>query len=93
MKKQHTRIFNLKEVGFNDLDGNFTAINFDQKDFGNALFKNAQSIEMDAFAKEIHTNGKAELNEIVEAELTPLVRGMYQHRVAQAVVETIKKIK
>ncbi|MFD2599899.1 hypothetical protein ACFSQ3_13155 [Sphingobacterium corticis] len=93
MKKQHTRFFDLKEVGFNDLDGNFTAVNFDQKDFGNALFKNAQSIEMDSFAKEIHTNGNGELNDIVEAELAQLVQGLYHHRVAQAVIETIKKIK
>ncbi|PVH26291.1 hypothetical protein [Sphingobacterium corticibacter] len=93
MKKQNSRILDLKEVGFTDLEGNFTAINFDQKDLGNTLFKNAQSIEMDAFAKAIHTDGKAELNEVVEGELISMVQHMYQHRVSQALIETIKKIK
>ncbi len=94
MKKQTTsKVFDLQEIGFNDLDGNFNQINFDQKDFANALFKNAQSIEMDTFAKHIHAEGKADLNDTIQAELIQHIQSMYQHRVAQAVIESIEKIK
>lgn len=47
-------MFDLKEVGFTNLDDQFVSVNFDQKDFANALFSNAQSIDMDDFARSIY---------------------------------------
>lgn len=87
------RIFDLKEVGFKNLDGQFISVNFDQKDFANALFANAQSIEMDDFARAIHKDGKAELNDQIATELPILVASLCPHRAASAIKETIEKIK
>lgn len=92
MKKTNTQVFDLKEVGFQNLDGQFVPINFDQKDFANALFANAQSIDMDDFARSIHKDGKAQLNEQVAAELPNLVASLYPYRPSQALKELIEKI-
>lgn len=93
MKKQENKkIFDLKEVGFTGLEGQFVKIEFEQKDFANALFANAQSIDMDDFAREIHKNGKAELNDQVIAELPAIASAIgYRHRVVEAIKETLNK--
>ena len=93
MKKDNKRIFNLQEVGFTDLEGNFQPLNFDQKEFANVLFTQAQSIDMDDFARAIHKTGKAELNEQVEQELNQILPQAYKYRAVQAIKETISKIK
>lgn len=94
MKKQdNTRVFNLQDVNYTDLDGKQVNINFDQKDFANALFAQAQSIDMDEFARGIHKHGKAEVSEVIEQELIAVLATMYKHRVVQAVKETLEKIK
>ena len=92
MAKQHKRIFDLKEVGYTDLDGNFQKVPFDQKDLANALFMKASSIDMDDFARSIHKEGKAELNDTVQAELEQVLPTLYMYRVVQAVKETISKL-
>lgn len=91
MKKQNIKVLDLKEVYYTDLEGNRIAVNFDQRDFANALFTNAQSIDMDDFARKLHKEGKAEMNDIVEAELLLLLPQMYKHRVVEAIKETINK--
>jgi len=87
--KNTKNVFNLKEVGYLDLDGNSIKINFEQKDFANALFANAQSIEMDAFAREIHKCGQAEVTEMIKQELLAITATMYKHRVVQAIKESL----
>lgn len=94
MKEQDkTKVFDLKEIGFTDLEGQHHNIPFDKGDFANALFNNAQSIDMDDFARAIHKDGKAEINELVESELLQLIPTLYKHRVAQAVKDYIGKLK
>ncbi len=89
MKKQNIKVLNLKEVYYTDLEGSRIAINFDQKDLANSLFANANSIEMDEFARELHKNGKAEVNDIVESELLNILPQMYKHRVVEAIKESL----
>ena len=93
MKKENTKVFDIEEIGFTDLEGQRHLIPFDKGDFANALFNNAQSIDMDDFARAIHKHGKAEVNELVEAELLQLIPTLYKHRVAQAVKDYIEKLK
>lgn len=94
MKKQEntTKVFILQEVGYTDLEGNFIKMDFPQQDFANALFKNAQSIDMDDFARALHKDGKAEINEQVKAELAALAPKLWVHRAASALTETISKL-
>lgn len=93
-KKNNKRMFDLKEVGFRNLDDQFVAITFDQKDFANALFNNAQSIDMDDFARSIYRNGKGEINDQVEMELLNVVPTLYSsYRIVAAIKETIEKSK
>lgn len=89
MKKQDIKVLNLKEVFYTDLEGKKITINFDQKDFANTLFANANSIEMDEFARELHKNGKAKVSDIVESELLTILPQMYKHRVVEAIKESI----
>ncbi len=87
-------MFDLKEVGFTNLDDQFVSINFDQKDFANALFSNAQSIDMDDFARSIYKSGNAEINDQVEMELLNVVPTLYSsYRIVAAIRETIEKSK
>lgn len=94
MNKQDNkkRILDLKDIGYVDLLGNFQKINFSQQDFANALFQNARSIDMDDFARSIHKEGKAEINDQVIAEITELAPKLWIHRVASALIETISKL-
>lgn len=98
MKNQENkRIFDLKEVGYTDLDGNKVMLvavskDFNQKAFANGLFANAQSIDMDDFARAIHKDGKAEITEQVEAELMAALPALWKYRVIQAIKETISKL-
>jgi len=93
-KKNNKRMFDLKEVGFTNLDDQFVSINFDQKDFANALFSNAQSIDMDDFARSIYKSGNAEINDQVEMELLNVVPTLYSsYRIVAAIRETIEKSK
>lgn len=94
MKKQDVKtVFDLQEIGFTDLSGNYNKIPFDKEDFANALFNNAQSIDMDDFARVIHKEGKAEINDQVKSELLQTVPSLYKHRVAQAVKDYVEKLK
>lgn len=87
-------MFDLKEVGFTNLDDQFVSINFDQKDFANALFSNAQSIDMDDFERSIYKSGNAEINDQVEMELLNVVPTLYSsYRIVAAIRETIEKSK
>lgn len=92
MNKTDKRVFDLKEVGFTDLEKVFHTIPFDQKDFANALFQNARSIDMDDFARAIHKEGKAEINDQVIAEITELAPKLWMHRAALGLIETISKL-
>ncbi|WGQ15568.1 hypothetical protein [Sphingobacterium faecium] len=89
--KTNNKVLSLKEVSYTDLEGNNVKINFDTKEFANALFVNAQSIDMDDFARKIHKEGKAEINDIVESELLQILPQLYKYRVVQAIKETINK--
>lgn len=86
-------VFNLKEVGYTDLDGQAVKINFDQREFANTLFANAQSIEMDDFARNIHKTGEAELTDVLEQEFVAVIGQLYKYRVTQAIKETIQRLK
>lgn len=93
MEEKESIVFNLKEVGYTDLEGNKQIVPFDQKDFANALFNNAKSIDMDSFARALHKDGRAEMNEQVAEELLELAPRLWVYRAASAVQETINNIK
>ena len=67
--------FNLNEIGYDDLDGNRIKLNFDQKEFGNILYANAQTIETDRIAKDIHAVGVTECT----AEDARLIMAIIDH--------------
>lgn len=79
-------MYEIEKIGFEDLDGNWNKVAANRKEFANLLFKHAQSVEMDAFAREIHQNGKAKLNEQLIAELHQVIPTVFSYRVAQAIL-------
>jgi len=89
-----TNRFALGDIGFTDLDGNRIKLNFDQKEFGNLLFSNATSIEMDAVSKLIHAKGEAEATEDVLQQIDAIVQyaSKYNHRVKTAISEYVNKL-
>lgn len=86
--------FDLREIGFTDLDGNRRAMIFDNKEFGNLLFVNAQTIEMDRVAKNIHLDGKTEATNDVLQELDSIIQlaSNYNHRARTAITEYISNL-
>ncbi|MGJ1419998.1 hypothetical protein ACR79T_10255 [Sphingobacterium spiritivorum] len=86
-----TKVLNLKEVYYTDLNETRVALNFINSDFANSLFANANSIEMDDFARKLHKEGIAELNDQVESELLQILPQLYKHRVVEAIKESINK--
>lgn len=89
-----TKKFRLDAIGFTDLEGRRTALIFDQREFGNMLFSNATSIEMDAVAKDIHKFGSAETTADVLRQLDAIVQQIsnYNHRVKSAVSEYVNNL-
>ena len=94
MEKQDKKVmFDIEDVAYTDLEGKKIKVNFDKKDFANALFNNAKSIDMDTFARDIHKDGKAELTDQVEAELLELAPTLWIYRASSAIKETIENLK
>lgn len=94
MKEEESkRIFEFKELGYTDLEGNWTVLPLTKEVFSNALFKSAPSIELDTFAREVHKHGKAEINEEVEAQILELLPQLWIFRVNEAIKELINKSK
>jgi len=94
MKKENTtKVFDIEDVGYMDLEGKKIKVNFDKRDFANALFNNAKSVDMDTFARAIHKSGKAELTDQVEAELLELAPTLWIYRASSAIKETIENLK
>jgi len=86
-------LFNLEDVGFEDLDGNFIKLTFDQKLLGNALFTIAETIEMDDFARNIYKEGKAETSKNVIGILLIVVESLqYTHRAKTAFKDYLNKL-
>lgn len=94
MKKQKIKsIFDLKEVGYTDLEGVYHFVNLDQKNFANAVWRNAASIDTSIFSEEVFSKGKAELTDQTTLELLQLIPLLYGHRVAQALIDYINTLK
>lgn len=91
-KKSDKNLFDISKVVIRDLDGNEVAVPIDQKDFANTIYTHANSIDMDDFARDMHKNGKALVNDVVKAELTALLPQMYRHRVVVAFQEQLNLI-
>jgi len=87
-----SKIFDLSEIGYKDLDGKFIHIQFDKKQFANILFHGAETLEMDMFARKIHEEGKAEINDSIAAEMLNILPKVYKYRVVAAVSDYIKHI-
>lgn len=85
-------IFDLKEVGYTDLEGTFIRVSFGQKDFGNTLYKFSPTIEMEDFARAIHKDGKAEITDEIKADLLELAPKLWTRLGVRALTETFKKI-
>lgn len=86
--------FDLADVGFTDLDGNWRPMIFDCKEFGNLLYSNAQTIEMDRVSKAIHLDGKAEVMDDELNQIAGIVVQLshYNHRSKSAVQEYVNKL-
>lgn len=87
--------FDLKNIGYENLDGQYIQIIFDQKELGNLLFANASSVEMDAFARAIHASGEASADHATLDELGTIIVhvSQYNRRVKTAVTDYINKLK
>ena len=88
-KKTDKKILDLKEVGYQNLDGKTVKINFDQKELANTLFAHANSIEMDELARKLHKAGKAEITDQLKEELITIVSQFYNRRVVEAIKSSI----
>lgn len=105
-KQQHTpaeaqgagtekfKAFRLNDIGFTDLDGNRIKLAFDQKEFGNLLFANATSIELDTVAKSIHSMGHSQVTNEDLRQIEAIVTHVsnYNHRVKTAVSEYVNNL-
>lgn len=87
--------FDLKEVGYENLDGQFINLIFDKKELGNMLFANASTVEMDALAKAIHATGEANADSATLDELDAIIThvSQYNRRVKTAITDYINKLK
>lgn len=81
--------FDINNITYKDLEGNKHSLPLVKKDFANALYNNANSIEMDTFAKSIHSKGKAELNEVVVEELRQVLPQLYKYRAWKAIMDYV----
>ena len=86
--------FKLDEIGFRDLNGKMVKLVFDNKEFGNLLFANAPSIEMDSVAKEIHSSGTSQMTDDVLRQLDNIVQycSHFNYRVKTAISEYVNKL-
>lgn len=85
--------FEIKNISYKDLEGNKVVLPLDQKDFGNALYNNANSIEMDDFANSIHKKGKADIDDTVISELQQVLPQLYKYRVWKAIMDYVETLK
>lgn len=87
--------FAIKEIGYENLDGQFIKLIFDKKELGNLLFANASTVEMDAFAKAVHASGEALADTATLDELDAIIThaSQYNRRVKTAITDYINKLK
>ena len=86
------KIFDLTEIGFKDLEGNFINLDFDKVQFANIMFPHVESIDTDNFLRSLHKEGKAEINDVVIAEVLNFIPKVYKFRAVQAIKEYIEKL-